>query len=518
MKREELTPDQKNRKEKLLARQMNSSLFQALRETSGIEEAFSIFSMWIISKQTFELTADETEEELFCGGFEFLRMMFEKCLSARGIGDVGASLFVQQENGEEKRFTHKRIHQRALESMFGTIQINRLGYGARGEKSIHPLDEELNLPKQKYSFQVQKRAIKLCGRGPFDEAVETVRETTAANLPKRQIAEIAVKSAQDFKEFYGVRRENMSSPEETGPLVVVGTDGKGVRNRRTREEKREQAGKRLAKGEKNSKKKMATVATIHTTKPYFRTPEEVVSRLMDKEPVEQENKRPEAEERRLWASLHKSKAEVFEEIVEEVEHRDPNHEKTVLFLADGERALKARAEESLKVAFPNLVMILDVIHATEYLWKAAYVFLKEGSREAFQWVKARLLRVLRGEVRGVVQGIRSMASRRTLTVRKAKLIETICGYFLNNQGRMKYDEYLKKGYPIASGSVEGACGHLVKDRMERSGSSWKVDGEVAEAILKIRALDKSGDLEEYWKFHVEKQRYDNYVRQWSAAA
>jgi len=71
---------------------------------------------------------------------------------------------------------------------------------------------------------------------------------------------------------------------------------------------------------------------------------------------------------------------------------------------------------------------------------------------------------------------------------------------------MKYDEYLAKGYPIATGVVESACGHLVKNRMEIAGAKWGIEG--AEAILKLRSVVKSADWDSYWKFRVEQNHYN----------
>jgi hypothetical protein len=69
-----------------------------------------------------------------------------------------------------------------------------------------------------------------------------------------------------------------------------------------------------------------------------------------------------------------------------------------------------------------------------------------------------------------------------------------------NRSRMRYHEYLAKGFPIASGSVEGACKNLVKDRMERSGMRWRIPE--AEAVLRLRALKLSEDWDAYWPFHI----------------
>jgi hypothetical protein len=58
---------------------------------------------------------------------------------------------------------------------------------------------------------------------------------------------------------------------------------------------------------------------------------------------------------------------------------------------------------------------------------------------------------------------------------------------------MKYDEYLAAGYPIGSGVVEGACRHLVKDRMEQTGMRWRIAG--AQAVLSLRAIYVNDDWE-----------------------
>jgi hypothetical protein len=73
-------------------------------------------------------------------------------------------------------------------------------------------------------------------------------------------------------------------------------------------------------------------------------------------------------------------------------------------------------------------------------------------------------------------------------------------YYYRNRSRMRYDEYLEKGFPIGSGSVEGACKNLIKDRMERSGMRWTI--KTAEAMVKMRAAYLSGDFDEYWDYHI----------------
>lgn len=489
---------------------------QAISGATDPAQAFTRLSCWSKQAATLQITADLLEDQLLAGGFELLRLMLQHHLNLRAQAEVPLAL-VEQEKTCETRLSHRREHKRLYQSVFGTVELKRMGFGARGIESIHPLDEELNLPKRRYSHPLQKRAAKLCGRGPFDEAVEQIQETTAANFPKRQLQQVVVEIAQDFEAFYEKRRESSPQPEETGPLLVVGVDCKGVPKRRTRQEAQDQRGKRLGKGEKKSKRKMATVASVHSTHPFVRSPQEVVSRLMDPEPVELEKKRPKAEQRRVWASLHKSKDELFAEVAEELKQRDPKGEKVVVCVMDGEKALKNRASEHLKKASPGLLLILDIIHVIEYLWKAAYVFCEEGSQQAHDWVRERLLLILEGKIMDVVRELQKQIAQWGLTEEIRKPVDTACGYFSNNIERMQYHKYLKAGLPIGSGCVEGACGHLVKDRMERTGASWDVDGKVAEAVLQIRAIDKSGDFEDYWNFHLSQEKAYNYDRRWQPA-
>jgi hypothetical protein len=115
---------------------------------------------------------------------------------------------------------------------------------------------------------------------------------------------------------------------------------------------------------------------------------------------------PRPENKRVWASLVKGKAAVIAEIPLEMHRRDPTRSKTHLALSDGERGLQTLVDKTLKVT-----LILDLSHALDKLWKAAYVFHAEGSLEAELWVRQRALKILRGQVSGVVQGLRQSVTK-----------------------------------------------------------------------------------------------------------
>jgi hypothetical protein len=210
----------------------------------------------------------------------------------------------------------------------------------------------------------------------------------------------------------------------------------------------------------------------------------------------------------VWASLLKGKTAVIQEVAEEMARRDTTASKTRVALTDGERALQIRVEGKL-----NVTLILDLMHVLEKLWKAAYVFHPEGSLEADLWVLDRTLRVLFGEVGQVVKGIRQSITKRGLSGAKRKALLGVTGYLYRNRARMRYDEYLACGWPIASGPVEGACKNLIKDRMERSGMRWTE--QMAEAIVQLRAIYLSGDFDRYWQFHIEQDQRRLYPTAWS---
>lgn len=455
---------------------------------------------WLFSKETMGLPLDEIEREQERRGREVQRLMLQAHIQARGTGDVGRAVMVTPpEGGQAVRLGERREHECHQTTIFGEVEVNRLGYSRPGHPAIHPLDEDLALPEDSYSYEVQRRAVKAALQGPFDEAVERVEESTGVRLPKRSAEEMVKEAAEDFENFYK-QRSLPEDPAKTGRLVVGAVDGKGIPMVKPEPAERPV---RRGKGKKANKKRMATVATVFTTKPRVRTPEEVVESLFWPELKRRKAKRksPRPENKRVWASLKESKDVVIDDVAAEMRRRDPNGKKKHVVVTDGERALQIRVKKRLG---DTVLLVLDLLHVLEKLWKAAYVFHPEGSEEAEEWVFARAYKILRGDVSQVVKGLRQMATKRRLRGEKRETLLGVASYFYRNRKRMRYDEYLAQGLPIASGAVEGACKNLVKDRMERSGMRWKEDS--AEAMLKLRATYLSGDFEEYWRFHVKRDQ------------
>jgi hypothetical protein len=244
---------------------------------------------------------------------------------------------------------------------------------------------------------------------------------------------------------------------------------------------------------------------VYTVDRYRRTPEEVVSALFRDVP-ELTADRPSPQGKEVWASLPREAQPgsgmdaAFAWMVGELYLRGRAADKPLVFVSDGQEALWTARRSWLP---QRAVDILDVLHVTPRLWKAAQVFHREGSPEAEEFVRERLLRVLQGKAAGVICGLREMATKRDLHGGKKKTISTVCAYLEANLQRMRYDEYLQAGYPIASGVVEGACRHLIKDRMERAGMHWTITG--AQAMLDVRSIYVSGLWEEYQVYRIERE-------------
>jgi len=244
---------------------------------------------------------------------------------------------------------------------------------------------------------------------------------------------------------------------------------------------------------------MATVATVHSQAPVHRTPRQVLDSLFQTGATEPAP-RTRPNHKRVWASLTADKDTFIADVKDEMRRRDPRHRRTWVILTDGERALQLRVCET----FTDVTLILDLLHVTEKLWKAAHALYREGSPEAQAFVYQRAKRILEGQVDQVVKGLKLIVTKRKLTGTNAKTLLDVAAYYRRNRQRMRYDTYLANGWPIASGSVEGACKNLIRDRFERSGMRWTP--ETAEALLRLRATYLSSDLDTYWQFHIKRDQ------------
>lgn len=252
---------------------------------------------------------------------------------------------------------------------------------------------------------------------------------------------------------------------------------------------------------------MATVATVYTVAPFVRTPEEFLRTLMRREddpgakPPAAARPRPEA--KRVWASLKQAPHEVIEEAVREAESRDPAHRLPRVVVVDGaEHQLKLLTAITTAYRLKPTV-IVDVIHVAEYVWKASLAFHQEDEPQRECWVWDRLKQILDGKAVTAAATMRGSATRRGLSAEQRAPVDDCADYLLKYAPSLRYDAYLAAGLPIASGVIEGACRHLVRDRMELTGARWRLEG--AETVLRLRALYVSGHFEANWAFHEARE-------------
>lgn len=481
----------------------------------------------LMSEKTRSQSIGDVEEELYTGIMELGRRLIQEHLDARGDGDVGEAIV--REDG--KRLSHKRSGTRHLETLFGEVEVERVGYRHHGESSIFPKDRQMSLPKKVYSYPVQQKVCREAIRSAYDEIDETLSEYTGAHVPKRQSLEIVTQAAEDFDAFYQERSSQAQAQvqvqaqtqvqaqpqvqriELQGDILVQTGDGKGIpmRDEGLRETTRKRAmsqklSHRRSKGEKKHRKREAMVASVYTMKPHIRTVDEIMADFFG-----QKNRgctsAPRPENKRVWASLSKEKAEVFQEMADEGQQRTSGV-KTAAFLGDGANILQDLAKKILKPQFDGtlitFVIILDLLHVLGYLWKAALAFFSEGDRQAEEWVGKYVRMILEGKASVVAGVLRRMATQRGLQGSKREAVDKAADYFLNNKEYMHYESYLELGLPIASGVIEGACKHLVKDRFEISGARWGLEG--AEALLTLRSIYQSGDWQDYWRFHIAREQ------------
>ena len=460
--------------------------------SSGID-AFRDLERWLSGQAAASAGLSELERESEQRGREILRLALQAHIEARGDGDVGEAIVLPGERGAV-RLAHKRLHTRPLVTLFGEVRVTRMGYGARGREAIHPLDAELRLPGRMWSYECQRRLLRAVVCGPFDEAIALIAEMTGTMIPKRSAEQLVQEAAADFETFYAARAQDAIAPAD-GELLVGAIDCKGIPMVKPDGAQRVV---RRTKGEKANKKKMATVAAVHSQPPIPRTPKDVIDSLFHTDGASSDRpKRPKPARKRVWASLTAGKDAFINDVKAEMTRRDPQHDRTWVILTDGERALQRRVIST----FTDVTLVLDLLHVLEKLWKVTHVLHPEGSPEAEAFVRARTERILCGMSGQVVKGFRQTVTKRRLTGQKANTIHGVCDYLYRNRERMRYDEYLRNGWPIASGTVEGACKNLIRDRFERSGMRWTP--QTAEALLRLRATHLSGDFNDYWEHHIK---------------
>lgn len=463
---------------------------------------FEALAAWLGGAEADGLEHAELEHRLASDGRDLLRQLLQDHLDLRASRERRCD--VVDADGD----AHTRVeagHERGLASVVGEVRVRRLAYRRPGHANLHPADAALNLPTERHSHGLRRLAAVESTRGSFEEAAGAVARATGTQVGKRQVEELTAASAADIDAFYeAVQRE----PAHDGDVLVISADGKGIVMRPGSLRPATEAAAatattklegRLSKGEKPNRKRMATVGAVYDIEPEPRTAADLLARDRDKPAP------PRAKAKWLTASVAEDAAEVVGRVFDEAERRDPAHERRWVALVDGNNHQIDRIEAEAARRKVSVTVVVDLIHVLEYLWGAAWCFFAEADSAAECWVRDRAMAVLQGNAREVAAGIRRRATAAGLATQKRKKADEAARYLTNKAPYLDYPTALAAGWPVATGVIEGACRHLVKDRMDITGARWSVAG--AEAVLKLRAVRCNGDFDAYWAWHLDQERH-----------
>jgi hypothetical protein len=479
---------------------------------------------------------DQVERGLFPQAMSMCLEFLRSFVVAHGDGDEGERLPREEE-------TLQRLpepHDKRYLSIFGELLISRWVYGTREGQAIgwSPLDAALGLPAGENSYVLEDWLQRLCIHDAFGESVESFRAWLGTTVSVRT-AEHMNREMSEYVE--GFRGEVIPPAAEEAELLVVTADGKGVPMRRTLAERlhedsalaaggckdggeettvaastsasAEQSRPRVSPasaasaraagegGKRRGRKQMSYVGAVYSLARFPRTAEDILDEVRRRRRVPQ---RPTPQHKHVWAEMTRfaegeslpAAPDLFLGMAVECYFRNPGYEKPMVCVMDGERSLWNLAEEW----FPRAVGILDLFHALKRLWEVADCFPAQQSPAAEQFVTHHLRMLLQGQVGYVLRNLRRLVKKYELKGSRKKTVQAAITYYENNRKHMRYDEYLAAGYPIASGVAEGACKHLVKDRMERAGMRWELEG--AQAMLSLRAVYLNGLWDQFIAYRI----------------
>lgn len=482
-------------------------------------EAFTSTCQWLLAEQQARSGHGAIESQVLAQSREIGRRLVQGFCDHMAAKDKLAG---RPEEADPSAHPHDLP--RNLHTVMGTVRIHRTGWQCTGKVTVIPLNKILDLPRELYSHGVQRFVVEQAETMSYDRSGLAL-VTFGLDVPKRQREQSAMRMARDFHAFY--ERQPRSAANDTTTqktLLVMSADGVGVKvvHASLREDTRKHAD--LAeeaflalgsvKGDPMEPRvghthgtRMATVTMNWDQEPMPRTAEEILEQFKPaaaREIPRRELPRP--MNRRVRATLERSQQEAIAEMFAEAERRDPSHERRWVVLLDGSNSQRDQVLAEAKRRGVKVTIVTDLLHVLHYLWKCGKALYGGTTTGADEWVQEVVGSLLRGPASSVISTLKAKADEKgekKVSARARKALRACVQYLSHNEVGLDYAEALAVGMPIATGNIEGACRHLVRDRMDITGARWTTEG--AEAILRIRALLKSGDWEEYCTFHFQEE-------------
>jgi len=166
----------------------------------------------------------------------------------------------------------------------------------------------------------------------------------------------------------------------------------------------------------------------------------------------------------------------------------------------------AGLENFMRVNFPLAECILDFQHPVGYLTPLVHALRSsESAREELLTAWCHKLKHEGGEavlamLESLPKAPKAPKVKERAIARKscdsdtgqealAAALASALTYFRNHAGRMKYPEYLRKGWQIGTGAVESACKTVINRRLCMGGMRWGDFG--GDQLSHLRALSRS---------------------------
>ena len=407
---------------------------------------------------------------------------------------------VQLADGQE--IPYHRDTTRSYFSIFGKLWFERPYFYKKGVGQQIPLDEELSLQADGYSDLLQELSGYLDVDNVYAKTADMFKRLLGLSLSKRSLQGNIIEDSADVLAYYDQKAP--PTPVVGASILVAQADGKGIPMVLESETEQPEKPVRLGKVQKRGHKQEAIVTSAYTIAPLIRTPQEVVNSFFDLSKSEfdseaQKLDRPKPQNKLTWAILD-GKDKALERLARYVRLLECDHIQERVALCDGCEPLQLRLHFHLN----GFTLALDFIHASEYLWKVVNPLLGETSSERIPWMAQKTLLMLSGKTAQLITEFRLMATADHVSANLLDQLNRTANYFERNLPYMDYPTYLAKGWPIASGVIEGACRHFVKDRCELSGMRWSQTG--AEGLLRMRAVAENDDWSDYHAY-LRKQRH-----------
>lgn len=445
-----------------------------------LREEFERLLAYVTNSQAQTMTMNQMERSLFRQvlylGYQLLRLFVMK----RVENESHAPLVTR--NKTVMPYHSQKGHD--YFSIFGKLTIERAYFYAWGGSGQSPLDEALSLPEHCYSDFLIESAEMLGVEEAYGNGLQIIARLLGLELPTLALETSVMEHSQSVKAYY--RQKAAIARDEEGTILVAQADGKGVPM--VRRERFESA---PWQGRQENHKKEALATAVYTIEPYIRTPQQILNALFKKDVPCAE--RPTPCHKQIFASL-KGKRPALQQLATWVRRRDGPHNRQRVALTDGAEPL----QKQILACLPGFPLVLDIIHAVEYLWKAGTALYGETDPCRTQWVEAQTLQLLSSHTEQVICLLEDKANTLAHKSQAAKSLYIVANYFRRNQPYMNYAHYLRRGWPIGTGVIEGTCHHLVKDQMDLSGMRWTIAG--AGALLALCAVNENSDWEDFHAF------------------